>query len=285
MTEKLKILEVAGRVWTAAVAYVALIIGAGLSITFNVVDVMDVRGANLDRWDIVTAVAFPALVVLMVELFVSRLWTGQRWPMQIIRWAGTLAIGGIAMRVSWVHGHDFFLSRGQAKDVANLAPLAIDLLAIMATALILSGRGRVQLSRPAVQAIEWPMGEPVLATPLDTELASAAEDVDRATVQLGQEMASEAESWLAGLSSRVQSTESTPAAPVVQPVAKDKASRVSSRVDINDQEAAELARVGKANGLLAKDIAELLAGHYGTSDRTIRRRAWWVETMANTEGR
>lgn len=127
------------RIWTASVAYVALVLGAGLSITFNVVDTLDIRGPAVDRWDIVTAVAFPALVVLTVELFVSRRWP-RYWPMQVIRWAGCLAVGAIAMRVSWVHGHDFFLSRGQATDVAVMAPLAIDLLAIMATALILSGR-------------------------------------------------------------------------------------------------------------------------------------------------
>lgn len=137
------------KIWTATVAYLALTLGAGLSITFNVVDVMDVRGAELDRWDIVTAVAFPALVVLMVELFVSRLWIGKHWTLQVIRWAGTAAIGGIAMRVSWVHGHDFFISRGQAADVANMAPLAIDMLAIMATALILAGRKPMDIEAPA----------------------------------------------------------------------------------------------------------------------------------------
>jgi hypothetical protein len=58
----------------------------------------------------------------------------------LLRWLGTLSIGGMAMRVSWVHLNDLMASRGQKADVAILGPLAIDCLAIMATALILAGR-------------------------------------------------------------------------------------------------------------------------------------------------
>jgi hypothetical protein len=126
--------------WTASIAYVALAVGAGLSIMYNVVDTMQVRGIELDVYDVITAVAAPAIVVLMVEMFVSRIWVHQPWYIQVVRWMATVAIGGVAMRTSWTHGHDFMLSRGQKTDVANLWPLAIDLLAIMATALILAGR-------------------------------------------------------------------------------------------------------------------------------------------------
>lgn len=129
-----------GKLWTAGIAYVALAVGAGLSIMYNVVDTMTVRGAALDIWDVITAVAAPAIVLLMVEMFVSRIWIGQPWHIQIVRWLATVAIGGVAMRTSWTHGHDFMASRGQSADVATLWPLAIDLLAIMATALILAGR-------------------------------------------------------------------------------------------------------------------------------------------------
>jgi hypothetical protein len=159
------------RIWTGAVAYVALVLGAGLSITFNVVDVTEQRGPLLDRWDVLTAVAFPVLVVLMVEMFVSRLWVGQDWPMQALRWAGTVAIGGIAMRVSWTHGHDFFVSRGQTADVANLGPLSIDLLAIMATALILSGRTRtaVSVDKP-VDKLADKLADKPMDKPADTDM-------------------------------------------------------------------------------------------------------------------
>lgn len=135
-----------GKVWTAGIAYVALAVGAGLSIMYNVVDTMTVRGPALDIFDVITAVAAPAIVLLMVEMFVSRIWIGQPWHIQVIRWLATLAIGGVAMRTSWTHGHDFMAGRGQSPDVATLWPLAIDLLAIMATALILAGRTRGHLA-------------------------------------------------------------------------------------------------------------------------------------------
>jgi len=129
-----------GKLWTAGIAYVALAVGAGLSIMYNVVDTATVRGPAMDIYDLVTAIAAPGIVVLMVELFVSNWWIGTRWPMQVLRWSGCLVIGGVAMRASWTHGHDFMIGRGQTADVATTWPLAIDLLAVMATALILAGR-------------------------------------------------------------------------------------------------------------------------------------------------
>lgn len=140
MSEQTRPMTTLGKLWTDAVAYVALILGAGLSIAGNVADTYRTRAAATDLLDIVMAVAWPALVVLMVEIFVSTRWTGLAWPMQLLRWLGTLAIGGMAMRVSWVHLNDLMASRGQKADVAILGPLAIDCLAIMATALILAGR-------------------------------------------------------------------------------------------------------------------------------------------------
>jgi hypothetical protein len=140
-------MSIIGKLWTDSVAYVALLAGAGLSIAGNVANVLRVRGHATDALDVVLAVAFPALVVLMVEVFVSSRWRGLSWPMQVLRWVGTVAIGGMAMRVSWVHLNELMLSRAQKVDVAVMAPLAIDALAIMATALILAGRGR-----PVVQA-------------------------------------------------------------------------------------------------------------------------------------
>jgi hypothetical protein len=140
MSEQTRPMTALGKLWTDAVAYVALILGAGLSIAGNVADTYRSRGTATDLLDIVMAVAWPALVVLMVEIFVSPRWVGLSWPMQLLRWLGTLSIGGMAMRVSWVHLNDLMASRGQKADVAILGPLAIDCLAIMATALILAGR-------------------------------------------------------------------------------------------------------------------------------------------------
>lgn len=157
-----------GKLWTDSVAYVALIIGAGLSIAGNVADTYRTRGIATDTLDIVLAVAWPALVVLMVELFVSRRWDGRGRAMQAIRWIGTIGIGSMAMRVSWVHLNDLLLSRGQASDVALIGPLAIDSLAIMATALILSGR----VSRPVVLDI------PAVATPAPAVATPVVQDIE-----------------------------------------------------------------------------------------------------------
>src|SRR5690242_15736985 len=142
-----------GKLWTAGIAYVALAVGAGLSIMYNVVDTMSVRGKAFDIYDLITAVAAPGIVVLMVEMFVSRWWIGRPWYMQIIRATSCAVIGGIAMRASWTHGHDFMKGRGQTGDVATLWPLAIDLLAIMATALILAGRTRGHVATEGGKAV------------------------------------------------------------------------------------------------------------------------------------
>lgn len=141
-----------GQLWTNSVAYVALMIGAGLSIAGNVADTFRTRGTATDSLDVILAIAWPALVVLMVELFVSTRWIGTGRSMQVIRWIGTIGIGLMAMRVSWVHLNDLLLSRGQAGDVAFIGPLAIDSLAIMATALILSGRVARDIPAPSLPA-------------------------------------------------------------------------------------------------------------------------------------
>lgn len=248
----MSITERLGQVWTAAVAYVALIIGAGLSITFNVVDVVEERGADVDRWDIVAAVAFPGLVVLMVEMFVSRLWVGQGAAMQILRWAGTVSIGLIAMRISWTHGHAFFLSRGQEADVANLGPIAVDLLAIMATALILSGRSRaasVRVARPA------PMDIPA------TDTADTTQDLSTFT--------SADTDWLSGLGARIGDTDTTPAAPLAVPAAR------RTRVAVDTGQASEMDSA--VAGLLAAgesvpDIKRKVSEVYSVSTKTVGRR-------------
>lgn len=129
-----------GKLWTAGIAYVALAVGAGLSIMYNVLETMAIRGPALSWPDIVTAVGMPGLVVLMVELYVSRLWLGAAWYVHVLRFLVVVTVGGVAMRASWTHGHAWMLAHGHTPDVAVMWPLAIDLLAILATALILSGR-------------------------------------------------------------------------------------------------------------------------------------------------
>lgn len=130
-----------GKFWTGAVAYVSLLVGAGLSVAGNLADTYRTRGADVDTLDKVMAAGWPILVLLAIEMFVSPRWSDKRM-FQVWRWVGCLAVGGMAMTVSWTHLHDLMASRGQLLIVSVLGPLAIDGMAIMATGLILSTRVR-----------------------------------------------------------------------------------------------------------------------------------------------
>lgn len=132
-------MELLSKLWSAAIAYVALFVGAGLSIAGNIADTYRTRGALTDVLDVILAGAAPLCVLLTIELFVSRRWS-PKFGFQVLRWLGCMSIGVLAMAVSWVHLHDLLLSRGQLPAVAAFWPFAIDGMAIMATGLILSTR-------------------------------------------------------------------------------------------------------------------------------------------------
>lgn len=133
-----------GKFWTSAVAYVSLLVGAGLSVAGNLADTYRIRGTLTDAVDIVLAVGPPIASLLVAELFVSA------WPrklsVQAIRWAGTISVGLLATVVSWLHINELLSARGQLTLVAILWPLAIDGLAIMAMAKILVTRGHVAMA-------------------------------------------------------------------------------------------------------------------------------------------
>jgi len=141
-------IEKLGKIWAHAIAYVALFLSAGLSIAGNVADTFRVRGEATDILDVILAGAAPALVLLTVELFVSQLWS-RSLGYQVLRWIGCMGIGALAMGVSWVHLNDLLSSRGQMDIVATAWPFAIDGMAIMATGLLLSTRGK---GRPGLAA-------------------------------------------------------------------------------------------------------------------------------------
>lgn len=248
-------------------AYLALAIGAGLSITFNVVDTLDTRGAAVDRWDIVTAVAFPSIVVLMVEMFVSQRWTGQGRPMQVIRWTGTLTIGGIAMLVSWTHGHDFLSTRGQSPAVSIAGPLSIDLLAIMATALILSGRavpvvvpprpltaGDVLKAQDQQRLSTW-MSE-VTAPVEPEEPAKVMEDYQQRMAEIDQHAPDTIPDWM-----------TPPGSPAVARRAPTGKLTDGQRAEVGD-----LMIVGRHHAAYpVADLRTLLAAWYKVSTKTIQR--------------
>jgi len=283
-----------GKIWTDSVAYVMLLIGAGLSILFNVVNTLARRGDLIDWVDWVIAIAAPGLVVGMVEMFVNARWNGQPWYMQVLRWAGTLAIGGVAMRVSWTHGHELLLSRGQTSDVAALFPLSIDLLAIMATGLILSGRVQPKLS--SVQLDSAPSVSDVLAdrdaTTLDSWRTEVTQDItpDPLDVTLdslpaavwtqpddvppfGVAIPDALPSWLDGLADRTAGGSSVQAAPLPQrpPVVPGREG-TRRLTDADRAEVRELTAIGREHGMyLVGEIRELLAAWYGVSVKTIQR--------------
>jgi hypothetical protein len=263
-----------GKLWTDSVAYVALLTGAGLSIAGNVANVFRTRGALVDSLDVVLAVAFPALVVLMVEVFVSSRWRGLIWPMQVLRWLGTLSIGAVAMRVSWTHLHDLMEARGQKDDVANFGPLAIDALAIMATALILAGRGQAMnvanMDRPATLLDKLHERQQHTVDNWNNDLASASQPMDPAWT-------AEDEAMLASFERDMDRLEL--AKPLSAPPALARSNEI--KPESVPTEAAELVRAWLATSAkarpLGKDRDVLLATHFGVSPRAARR---WYEALA-----
>jgi len=237
-----------GKLWTGAVAYVSLLTGSGLSIAGNVADTFRTRGQDTDALDIIMAGAFPVLVILTIEMFVSRRWATS-WGFQALRWFGCLAIGSMAMIVSWLHLHDLMATRGQLQLVAILGPLAIDGMAVMATGLILSTRA----------ALTAPRGQYV-------KLDTGAAQVDVAEI-----LGNEAEDYLAGLSERLGEVPSTPAVPVVP--GREVVQRTSTpRGKVDEAEMAEMIKAAEESGALdVGQVNELLAAHYAVSTRTIRR--------------
>lgn len=254
------------RLWTDAVAYVALLVGSGLSIAGNVADTFRTRGAAVDTLDIVMAVAWPALVVLMVEIFVSRRWDGLKWPMQILRWTGTLAIGGMAMRVSWVHLNDLMASRGQEQDVAAIGPLAIDALAIMATALILAGRKKVATPAPVDTPPSLAMQDQATVDSMAAEVASQYADLDAILDKHGVTTDVPSEADMAKGLAMLEDLANA------EPLPQRRSAAARGVMERNEVEAAALITAGLINpDLTALEVDEFLAGYYGTSTRTVRR--------------
>lgn len=246
----------AGQLWTDSVAYVALVLGAGVSIAGNVANVNRVRGEATDALDLFMAGFFPGLVVLMVEVFVSARWRGLPWPMQILRWAGCGAVTVVAMRVSWVHLHALMVSRQQEADVAILGPLAIDFLAIMATALILAGRG-----------VDKPVGRMVFAYPAPIGPMPAAVRAPLAPIP---SVADEARTWLDTLTEATLDA-STAAAYPVSPAPMSNAVKPESVPDEAGTLILAWAVADAAERPAARQVDEALSSWFAVSTRTARR--------------
>lgn len=278
-------IEKLSKLWAGAIAYVALLVGAGLSVAGNVADTYRTRGEATDALDVILAGAWPVLVLLTIELFVSRRWSPER-GFQVLRWAGCLAIGSMAMMVSWVHLHDLLDSRGQILPVATGGPLAIDGMAIMATGLLLSTRGLRRLATWPT-ALSVPEATAAMDTPVLTQanapVAYFAGDVDEAWMAdveaEHRERASRPGDDLFARLEQELGVNSTPAVPVI-PVSGPPALARSNEVKPESvpATAVELFRAWleapATDRPTAGTMHALVAGAHEVSPRTARR--WWT---------
>lgn len=279
-----------GKLWTGAVAYVSLLVGAGLSVAGNLADTYRIRGAQVDAVDIVLAVGPPLATLLVAELFVSD-WP-RRWSLQTLRWTGVLIVGSLAMIVSWSHINELLAARGQNALVSILWPLAIDGLAIMAMAKILAMRvanlstGNVATELASGMAMATGHAGPALDT-LAKEVATLGHDVtdflakadrDVATGQMATDALPE---WAAQLSSfdedmdmAIRRSGQDLASEAEQYVAMTTGNALPKRVPVSQgvpAEAVELLRAWDGRTHEGREVDELLAAHFGKSARTARR--------------
>lgn len=289
------------------VATTVLVLGVAASLAGNL-QAINLDNASPGVGAYVSATAWPLLLFGVVELLIHTPWLAN-WRDRVTKGAVLVAVASVAAWVSYWHLANVLSHYGYDQASRYAGPVAIDaamVLAALALDRVVQAR-RVdkdnavdngQADKP------WTTPDPdrpLLSTDVtvadvqaewtghvDTALANAEDkdtqelsnvqaEVDKAIGQTGQELANETEDWLASLSTRIEDRTHTPPVQVSKPLPQ----RVSKRVDIPEDEATELAKAGVDSGLKAGEIAELLAGYYGVSARTIRRQPWWLETMAD----
>jgi hypothetical protein len=245
---------------------------------------------------IVSATVWPLVLFGVVELLLHTPWVAN-WRDHLTKLATVTLVASVAAWISYWHLANVLSHYGY--DVASryAGPLAVDSAMVLA-ALALNRVGQARRSvaighNPdgSTFTVQNKDGSPVTDMPrlldaprpmteqeaedLRLRFVAMADGTDRAVQDAGQELAAEAEGWLAGLQSRVQTE---PTLPV--PVSPGPGRERKPRTEIDAQEAQELAWRGRVDGhYRAGEIAELLAGWYGVSARTIRRQAWWSEAM------
>lgn len=294
-----------GKLWTGAVAYVSLLVGAGLSVAGNLADTYRVRGALVDNVDIALAVGPPLATLLVAELFVSE-WP-RRLSVQSVRWSATLLVGSLAMIVSWSHINELLIARGQNLLVAILWPLAIDGLAIMAMAKILVTRGQRDTDRTTDtgQDIRPDKTADNIANVLDTQVVQpdTGQDTDSGQAFWTPDVVLP-EDWTAKLSDlssghvslRGHLSQDTPlprrtahedklSELSIAQEAEEFLSRLSSQTPsrpvrvrsrvLSDRQRAVIARymrLGRLSGLTGEvELRSRLAARYGVHPRTIKR--------------
>jgi hypothetical protein len=261
--------------WTGAVAYLSLLVGAGLSVAGNLADTYRIRGGLVDAVDIVLAIGPPLATLLVAELFVSQ-WP-RAWSLQAVRWGGTITVGTLAMVVSWLHLSELLAARGQTALVAILWPLAIDGLAIMAMAKLLAMRGHGQ-----AVATTLANGD-VLSGPVDSVATVATEmDKPRSALRDVASMASGHEVTAADMTPFVATPTDWDAELAKWDTAIDVAgqdvataaeaiTRPVATVTGVPAEARDLLTAWDPQALSGPEVDALLAEHFGKTARTARR--------------
>jgi hypothetical protein len=293
----------------AKVATLVLVLGVLASLAGNL-QAIYLDNARPGIGAVISAMVWPLAVLGMVELLLHTPWLAN-WRDHLTKLATVLLVAAVATWVSYWHLANVLSHYGY--DVASryAGPLAIDAAMVLA-ALALN---RIGLARraPVVSDMALPIGVHADGTPatmdmstawesirhaqlandttdamplntLSTELGSMYPAADRAIQDAGAEPAAETENWLDALAGRVPLDDPVLPAPVTvipgprTPLPRRAPGR--TRTEIDPAEASLFAMAGRAEGhYSAGEIAELLAGWYGVSTRTIRRQEWWKVAM------
>jgi hypothetical protein len=261
--------------WTGAVAYLSLLVGAGLSVAGNLADTYRVRGDLVDAVDIALAVGPPLATLLVAELFVSQ-WP-RAWSLQAVRWGGTITVGTLAMVVSWLHLSELLAARGQTALVAILWPLAIDGLAIMAMAKLLAMRGHGQstaatVANPLANWTDDGHGHeaedcPDVATPAILDVATMATGHKVTAADMTPlDMPTDWDAELAALDKAIDGAGHALAERATEPGVA-----TAPVVTGVPAEARDLLTAWDAAALSGPEVDTLIAEHFGKTARTARR--------------
>lgn len=265
------------------VATSVLVLGVAATLAGNL-QAINLDNANPGVGAYISAIWWPLALFGVVELLIHTPWLAN-WRDRMTKGAVLVAVASVAAWVSYWHLANVLSHYGY--DVASryAGPVAIDAAMVLAALALdrvvqarrghVSKRVDIQLATGGIVHGPRPMlwtADGVVHKPAKDTTA----EVDKAISEAGQDVANEAESWLAGLASRVEDTTSTLPVPVSPAPAQGGRSAKVRLTMADGTEASELAAMGRDNGLKAGEIAELLAGWYGVSTRTIRRQPWWT---------
>lgn len=288
-----------------AVATAVLVTGVAASLAGNL------QAINLDNAEpgigaYVSAVLWPLFLFGVVELLIHTPWLAT-WRDNLTKLAVVSTVGAVAAWVSYWHQAHVLSEYGY--DVASryTGPVAIDaamVLAALALDRVVQAR-RVHVARPldmdtaeAGQGVDMDTVSLANGHWVDTEhghlpamvskgvaipTVASGQAVDMDTDVLAEDIEAERKAAAVDIFERLARDMATvnPTLPVpVSPAPMDTVSRAAGKLSLLDgPEASDLARIGRDNGLTAGEIAELLAGWYGVSTRTMRRQAWWTPVM------